>query len=239
LGALIDEADRVFAALAEGVPRDEVKKRCQDGDLLRQRTEKTRSRIWASLQHRYFAHGVDWAIDSIVEAKRSDRRAFVDLLYLHYCLRDKLAFDVVTRLIWSEGRADGGVITTSDVRHLLDEASTGQSLIGRWSESTRAKLANSTLTALRDFGLLEGKNRKQVIRRPMSNYAAEHLVRLLVSEGERGRSIISDPTWHLFLMTEREVSVKLASLASDSRLRFEKTGTTVVLETPATWENAS
>lgn len=239
MGALIDEADRVFAALAEGVPRDEVKNRCYDGDLLRQRTVKTRSRIWASLQHRYFAHGVDWAIDSIIEAKRNERNAFLDLLYLHYCLRDKLAFDVVTGLIWSEGRADGGVVTTSDVRHLLDEASADQSHIARWSESTRAKLANSVLTALRDFGLLEGKTRKQVVRRSMSNFAAEHLVRLLVSEGERGRSIISDPTWQLFLMTEREVSVKLASLASDSRLRFEKTGTTVVLETPAEWERAS
>ncbi len=239
MGALIDEADRVFAALADGMPRDEVKTRCYDGVLLRQRTEKTRVRIWASLQHRYFAHGVDWAIESIVEAKRNDRRAFVDLLYLHYCLRDKLAFDVVDRLIWSEGRADGGVVTTSDVRHLLDDASVDQPHIARWSESTRAKLANSVLTALRDFGVLEGKNRKHVVRRRISKFAAEHLVRLLVSEGERGRSLISDPTWHLFLMAEREVSAKLASLASEHRLRFEKSGTTVVLETPSQWEITS
>ena len=241
MGALIDEADRVFGALADGTPREEVKARCYEGRLLRQRTEKSRRRIWASIQHRYFAHEVAWAIEALVEAKRCDRKAFVDLLYLHYCLRDKLAFDVVAKLIWAplsnhSGGVERGSIAPSDVRHLLDDASAEQPHIARWSESTRAKLANSVLTALRDFGALEGKNRKQVVRRSLSNFAAEHLVRLLVSEGQRGRSLINDPTWHLFLMTQRDVSVKLATLASEKRLRFEKSGSTVVLETPIEWE---
>lgn len=239
MGALIDEADRVFAALADGASLEDVKSRCYEGELLRQRTEKGRRRIWASLQHRYFAHEVTWAIEGIIEAKRIDRKAFVDLLYLHYCLRDNLAFDVVTKLIWEQGGVERGSIAPSDVRHLLDDASADQPHIARWSESTRAKLANSVLTALRDFGALEGKNRKQVARRSLSNFAAEQLVRLLVSEGQRGRSVINDPTWHLFLMSERDVSVKLASLASEKRLRFEKTGSTVVLETPADWEISS
>ena len=236
MGALIDEADRVFGALADGAPREEVKARCYDGELLRQRTEKGRRRIWASIQHRYFAHEITWAINDLIEAKRQDRKAFIDLLYLHYCLRDKLAFDVVVKLIWEKGGVERGSIAPSNVRHLMDDASAEQPHIARWSESTRVKLANSVLTALRDFGALEGKNRKQVVRRSLSNFAAEHLVRLLVSEGQRGRSVITDPTWYLFLMSERDVSVKLASLASEQRLRFEKTGSTVVLETPVDWE---
>jgi hypothetical protein len=239
MGALIEEADRIFEALASGQSREEVKQRCFSGDVLRQRTEKSRRRIWASIQHRYFAHEVQWVIDDIIVAKRDDRKAFLDLLYLHYCLRDKLAFDVVTKLIWDAGISVRGVIVPHDVRHLLDDAATDQPLIARWSESTRAKLANSVLTALRDFGLLEGKARKQVAGRTISNHAAEHLVRLLVSEGQRGRSIITDPTWHLFLMSDRDVSGKLSILASENRLRFEKTGSTVVLETPSEWEVGS
>lgn len=239
MGALIEEADRIFEALAAGHSREEVKQRCLSGDVLRQRTEKSRRRIWASIQHRYFAHEVLWVIDDIVSAKRDDRKAFLDLLYLHYCLRDKLAFDVVTRLIWDAGISVRGVIVPHDVRHLLDDATTDQPLISRWSESTRAKLANSVLTALRDFGLLEGKIRKQVAGRTISIDAAEHLVRLLVSEGQRGRNIITDPTWHLFLMSDRDVSAKLSILASQNRLRFEKTGSTVVLETPSEWEGSS
>ncbi len=175
----------------------------------------------------YFAHEVEWVIDDLILAKRTERKAFLDLLYLHYCLRDKLAYDVVTKLIWDAGISVRGVIVPHDVRHLLDDAASDQPQINRWSESTRAKLANSVLTALRDFGLLEGKARKQVAGRTISNHAAEHLVRLLVSEGQRGRSIITDPTWHLFLMSDRDVSGKLSVLASENRLRFEKTGSTV------------
>jgi len=95
MGALIEEADRIFEALASGQSREDVKQRCFNGDVLRQRTEKSRRRIWSSIQHRYFAHEVSWVVDDLVSAKREDRKAFLDLLYLHYCLRDKLAFDVV------------------------------------------------------------------------------------------------------------------------------------------------
>ena len=111
MGALIDEADRVFGALAEGASREEVKNRCYEGELLRQRTEKGRRRIWASIQHRYFAHKVTWAIEDLIEAKRRDRKAFVDLLYFHYCIRDKLAFDVVVKLLWTPFNKQSGVST--------------------------------------------------------------------------------------------------------------------------------
>ena len=56
--------------------------------------------------------------------------------------------------------------------------------------------------------------------------------RILVSEGRRGREVIRDMSWRLFLLIEPEVSATPAKLAQVGIVRFEKVGATVVLETP-------
>jgi len=238
MGALIVESERVFSALADGHSLDEVKAKCVAGILLSQRAEQSRKRIWVSLNHRYFSHGNSWVREDIVEAyKQGD--SFIDLLYIHFALRDLLTFDFVTKVLFEQRNKTQHPIDKSDVRDLLDSKSLDQPHIANWSESSRDKLSNSTLTALRDFGILTGKNKKRLVHRTVSSFAAEHLLRVLTWEGERGRNVISDPTWKLFLMDENSVASTLARLAQHGRIRFEKAGSTVVLETPSEWERAA
>lgn len=239
MGALIVESERVFSALADGMPLDEVKLKCSDGSLLAQRAEQSRKRIWASLNHRYFSHNQAWVADDIVAAYRESRTAFIDLLYIHFALRDLLAFEFVTKVLFEQRNRTQRPIDKADVRDLLDSESDSQTHIANWSESSRDKLSNSTLTALRDFGLLVGKNKKQIARRTITDFAAEHLLHVLTWEGERGRSVVTDPTWRLFFLDQNAVSSILARLAQNGRIRFEKAGTTVVLETPDDWERAA
>jgi len=239
MGALIPECERVFSALADGLSLVEVKRKCIDGSLLGQRAVQSRRRIWVSINHRYFAHGQTWVTKDIVNAYRKSRPAFIDVLYLHFALRDFLTFDFVTGVLYAQREKTQRAITKTDVRDLLDQASELQPHIAKWSEASRSKLANSTLTALRDFGLLVGKNRKFVARRTISDFAAEHLLHVLIWEGERGRSVIKEQTWRLFFLDENAVTAVLAKLAQAGRIKFEKAGSTVVLQTPGEWERAA
>lgn len=241
MGALIDEAARVLGALNQGLSLAEAKQRCHAGDLLSQRSIESRKRIWTSLNHRLFAHGVTWAIEELKHACDAGPhgREFISLLYLHYALRDSLTFDLVTEVLWSKGYQSQPAVTSNDVRHLLDSVTDQQPQIERWTEKSREKLARSILTALRDFGLLEGKNNKYLVRPTLPLSTAEHLLRIVVSEGRRGRDVIEAKTWRLFMLTEQEVSGVLAKLAQDGHIRFEKAGGTVVLETPEEWEDAA
>ena len=239
MGALVEESTRVFTAIATGESLEQVKQRCIEGDLLSQRTEKSRRRIWASLTHRYFEHDVQWAISEIAETAITDQPAFIDLLYLHYALRDRIVFELVTGVLYPRRKTTGAEATKPDIRNLLDHASSAQPQIAKWTETTRAKLANSTLTALRDFGILNGKVRKFIAPRQVSDKAVEHLLHILVAEGQKGKNIISDVTWRLFFLTEHDVAAKLAILAQQGKIRFEKAGSTVVLETPSEWEAAA
>ena len=161
---------------------------------------------------------------------------FTSLLYLLYALRDRLTYDFVTSVVWQKGHRGRPVVARNDVLDLLTSAAHEQPQIDRWSESTRVKLAGSVLTALRDFGVLEGKQKKFLVQPQLPLSTAAALLRILVAEGCRGRRVLEDHTWRLFLITEAEVAQLLARLAREGTIRFEKTGTTVVLETPAAWE---
>ena len=75
------------------------------------------------------------------------------------------------------------------------------------------------------------------LRRPvLTSEVAAHLVRLLVEQGVRGAAVVEHPFWHLFFRTSDDAAGELAALALHRVLRFERAGSTVVLETP--WSEA-
>lgn len=237
-GALIDEASRVSAALAGGQSVEAVRDQALRGTLLTQRSRENRERIWTSIQQRYLIPTTPWLTHLLAETSAfgPHSREFVSLLYLLYALRDRLTFDFVTSMLAAKDHQARPVISRNEVLDLLKQAAARQPQIDRWTESTRIKLAGSILTALRDFGVLEGKQKKVLAKPSLPLSTAEALLRVLTVEGCRGRQVLQDTTWRLFLLTEREVAATLAKLAQQGRIRFEKAGTTVVLETPAEWE---
>ena len=87
------------------------------------------------------------------------------------------------------------------------------------------------------FGILEGTQRKRIVRPILPLFTAEHLLRILASEGFRGGEVLKHSTWRLFLCSEEDVAGTLASLSQVNRINFEKVGNTVVLHTPDSWED--
>lgn len=216
----------------------DVRDKVLHGTLLNQRSTYNRKRIWTSVQTRYLVEGADWLTALLVEksVQGSHDPEFVALLYLLYALRDRLTYDVITQVLCSKSPDGRAVVSRNDVLDLLNHAAAQQPQIERWSEATRIKLAGSILTALRDFGVLQGKQKKVLLQPPLPLSAAAALVRLLVAEGRRGKQVLQDSTWRLFLLSEANVSQVLGKLAQAGVIRFEKAGSTVVLETPPEWE---
>jgi len=238
-GALVFEAGQIFGALAGGRTVIETRDDVLAGRLLSQRSRNTRKSIWTRLHYRYLTHRTDWIITAFVEALDVgvQSRRFLTLLYLHYALRDRLTHDFVTEVLWHKGYHSRPRVSRNDVLDLLDRKAENHPEIRRWSETSRVKLAGSVLTALRDFGVLEGIQKKFLVRPTLPILTAKHLLRILIAEGNRGREVLENPTWRLFMLTEQEVAKTLAELAQESDVHFEKVGTTVVLQTPIEWEN--
>lgn len=237
-GALIDEAGRIFSALTNGQSVEDIRQQVLRGTLLSQRSSENRKRIWQLFQLRYIVDEAEWLTTLLINecAAGPHGHTFISQLYLLYALRDRLTFDFVTEVLWPKGYQGRPVVSRDDVLDFLNQAAPAEAQIERWTESTRTKLAGSVLTALRDFGLLEGKQKKCLVRPTLPLTTAEALLRILIMEGRRGREVLQDTTWRLFLLTEPEVASTLAKLSQGGQIRFEKAGATVVLETPSEWE---
>lgn len=232
-GSLIAETHAVFRALAKGKSVAQVRTACLSGRMLRQSARETRHRIWEAIHWRFFAWGPPaWVIDDLAHAAHGDATSpgFVGLVFLHYARRDRLTFDFVSERLWPLLPRSAPEVRRSDVLDFLaDSSDTGTA---RWRESTRIKVAGNGLTALRDFGLLAGVQRKTLQRPAVPLNIPLHLCRLLDAEGLRGRSVLDAPDWRLLLWDTNDAARALGQLAQHGSLRFERTGRTVILEVP-------
>lgn len=238
-GDIVHSAYCVFSALGDGLNLDDVRTRFVDGGLIRLSSRNSRLRTWATLQHYFIGHGIRWIWDDLIAAsgKGEHSREFLSLLYLHFALGDRLTYDFVTRVVWSRWNDESERVSNEDIVFILDQASETQQQIRQWTEQSRAKLSRNILAALRDFGILEGVREKRIVKPALPLSTVSHILRILTAEGIRGLDVLRDDIWRLFLCREHEVADALARLAQERVIRYERTGSTVVLQTPPEWES--
>jgi len=232
-GALLNEAFLLFKAMREnGSSMTELRESVLRGQAFPRASFENRQRIWDCIHHRYFAPGIPWVTASLAAATVSGAGApdFVSLAYLYFTLRDHLTFTLVTRVLWEQWRARSLAISVANVLEFLDGESKNHPAIKKWSPSTRTKVAQSNLAALRDFGVLSGIYSKQIKRPSVSSETVFHLLCVLMAEGRHGRAVIEAPDWRMFLWSEDDTAKALAELAQRRWIRFERGGRTVILE---------
>ena len=102
----------------------------------------------------------------------------------------------------------------------------------RWTDGSRSKHATSLLSALRDYGLATGVQVKHLQRPVLTHPVSAHLTRILIERGVRGSAVVTHPYWRLYLRAPEDVASELLALSVNRVIRFERAGSTVVLETP-------
>lgn len=239
-GALLQETSQIFKILSSGVTITEVHDRALKGDIFKQKTWSSRKRVWCAIYNRYFTNGIGWIIKDLTKSYGFGEHSpeFLSMIYLHYSLSDRLAFDFVTKVVWKNWKNNRKKISRDDFLVFLNHASEDQDQINKWSPVTKGNLASNNLSAFRDFGLMVGKQKKEITQPPLPLNTVKHILRIIVLEGKRGKDILSDPTWRLFLRSPDDIADSLMKLSQSHLIRFERVGDIIVLETPDEWEKA-
>lgn len=232
-GALIAESHAVFRLLGQGMSLEEAKEACLRGrSVLKNPARNTRARIWDAVNWRYFLwQPPRWVLEDLKRAALDSSKPnerFKELAYLHYARRDRLTFDFVTQYLFQNWQAGARTVRRDEVWRFALEAYAEAA--ARFRESTRKKIAGNMLSALRDFAVLRGIQRKTIQQPHLDHVTALHLCRLLYEEGCRGNALIEASDWRLFLLVPHDVTSVLGALAKRGALRFEKAGRTVILE---------
>ena len=218
--------------MRKGLPLGEVRKATLEGEILRKSSFETRRKIMNAVSHRYLWPHSEWTAGCLATATEAGVRssAFVSLAYLYYTLQDRLTFEFIVGPVWERWRNRSTSLSSAEFLAFLEHQAAKEPLIKKWRESTRNKLASNALTALREFGLLQGIYSKQIRMPPTSPETTFHLLCVLLAEGLEGGSVVEAPDWRLFLWSESEVAHALGELSQKRWIRFEKSGRTVMLE---------
>ena len=231
-GALIQETFNLFKPLNNQIDIANLKKEVMVDNCLHKASYETRRRIWNDIYYRYLYISPLWVGRSVASAtsKGISSPEFLSLVYLYYSLRDRLTFEFITEVVWNKWGDQVTLIDSNDVMRFLEENSLEHPEIRKWQDTTHKKLRSNVLSALRDFGILKGTQKKYILRPPVAAETVYHLLCILKAEGKEGRSIINAPDWRLFLWNEADVSNAFEDMAQRRWIRFEKAGRTTMLE---------
>lgn len=154
-----------------------------------------------------------WVLDDLATfAREPSSLALKAALLMHVCRQDRLLYDLVTALVLPLWRNGPPYVDSAAVQRFLDDALPHHPEIEGWSRQTRTRLGSTTLTILRDYGLLQGKTRKQIVEPIVPDDVVLHVARLLRAEGIDAAELPTHPDWRLWLWDEARTRRQLAGL---------------------------
>lgn len=197
---LFEETRQFLRVFEEQRDVEVVRLALLDGGLL-QRSRETRLTILQFIKRRLFGwQPPTWVVDDLIAFGRDPSPdALQAALLLHVCRQDTLLYDLVQKVIVPRWQEEQREVSRSDVQRFLDAAAAGHPEIETWTHATREKLAGNLLSILRDYGLLRGSAKKQIVEPVVPSPVAEHLIRLLNAEGISPAEAPHHPDWRLWL----------------------------------------
>jgi hypothetical protein len=233
-GALLQEAEALFSYLAKGATIDSLRDAALDKNLLGKETRETRKRCWNILRSRYLSSWPDNDHHPIAalfnnETRRDLRRL---VLFYHYALSDRFAYEATTELLHPMAQRGNLPVAARDIHEFLDKKTTLHPEIKTWTAQTRRSLVSHYLSALRDFGLLEGKVRKRIRRPIVPTEIILYMATRLRDGGATGREVIEHPDFRLLFLDAYEVEGRLSEAAAKGLIRFHRSGRIVSLDLP-------
>jgi hypothetical protein len=186
-----------------------------DGGLP-QRSRATRITLLKVIQRRLVRWSPPaWVWDDLIAfAQEETAPSLPAALLLHVARQDLILYDVVQHLIVPRWQSGEHIVVRADVQRLFDQALLAHPEIDQWTYQTRAKLASTMLSILRDYGLLQGTARKRIIEPVVPLPVAQHVLHLLRAEGIAESAIPTHPDWRLWLWDDARVHAVLPTLTA-------------------------
>lgn len=231
-GALISDTKTLLAHWqpSETVAKNTARLRRENvfGKASRSRVED----ILAIFRQRYLTEeSVTKALATLVRRK-FPTAALERLLYFHSARADRLLHDAVTEILvpmQARGLVDIGV---QDLQRPLAKWVEEGKTMGHWSEPTIMRISQGLLSALRDFGVLQGAINKKIAPSFLSTESFAYIVFYLKQYQPSGAKLLELPDWKLFFLLREGVERFLFEAHQRKLLEYHVAGSVVRLTFP-------
>ena len=224
-GALLDETLAVLRQIDHGHSPDEVRALVMDHDLLGKMTMRTREAVWENIHARYLSDGDHARALARMVMHALDRQTERLVLFYEFCRSTPVLRDVTTECVYPRYAGGYTGIDKAIIQRYFDEVSSTHPELMEWSPQTRDKVVSNILTTLRDFGLLEGSQRKQFSRLYVPLPAFVYVLYRLAEDGlTTPQEILDVEDWRLFFLEPADVVTLLDEATAAGHCTFKHRG---------------
>lgn len=227
-------ADLQALLSAAGVPvsRAEYRRLVLQENVLSRQSIAAREKVWKELAARYGVDGTSNLFRVFLEEyRRASTARDRDLTsYILFALHDRLARDLGTEWLYEYLRAAPAELRAIDVQAFISSQEQNHPEIRRWSASSRENIASHYLSALKEFGLARGSQRKTSVRPTAGPTPVRFLLRALLLTGSTQQAAIQSPLVRLLGLTLDEMVSLLFRLNAEGALRCRIQGDVVELD---------
>jgi Putative inner membrane protein (DUF1819) len=155
------------------------------------------------------------------------------ILYLLTAQSDPLLHDAAIELICPQVEAGQVRITVRVVEDWLNEQVSAGLVDREWSATTTTRVARGLLAALRDFGVLSGKAKKEIAPMYLPTDAFAFIAYLLHRQTPAAGRLLRSPEWRLFFLSFEAVERFFLEAHQERLLQFNAAGNVVRIDFPA------
>lgn len=223
----IDETKRILRTYVECESYEELERRVVEENILNKDTDEYRTNILREVTRRYIPDKEEYTETPLMKIMSVDVRSDVT----DWCLYYEFAQDPFIRLVtlaflFPEFERGTLSVQATDIVTYIESIQEDYADLRDRSESTINEAATKYLTALRNYGLLEGTQRKEFAVTYVPDETVAYTVYRLFQTGAKSASdVIEHDDWKLFLMNESEVQRRIRDI-SPQYVSYEKRGST-------------
>jgi len=230
-GALLNETLAVLRQIAQGYSLDEIRAQVMDHDLLSKLTRRTRKAVWENIHARYLSDSDRAHILAQMVVHAPDRQTERLVLFYELCRSTPILRDTTVHCIYPRYAAGYSGIDKTDIQAYFDKIAVEHPELTAWSPQTRDKVVSNILTILRDFGLLEGSQRKQFSRLYVPLPAFVYVLYRLADDGLiTPQELLKVEDWRLFFLEPDDVVALLDEATAVGHCTFKHQGDIYTLD---------
>jgi hypothetical protein len=223
----IEETKRILQAYSDCESYDELERMVLEDNILNKNTDEYRTNILREVTRRHIPSKEEYTETPLMQILSADLRSDAADWCLYYeFAQDPFIRLITTNFLYPEFQRGTLSIQAEDIVEFIESIQDDYADIRDRSDETISQAASSYLTALRNFGLLEGRQKKEFAVTYIPDETIAYVVyRLFDEEATSASDVIEHEDWKLFLMNQSEVQRRIRDI-SPQYITYEKRGST-------------
>jgi hypothetical protein len=190
--------------------------------------------IVAIFRQRYLGEpSVTHALVTLVK-ERLPAAALDRILYFHAARADRLLHDVVTEILVPKVASGLSEVSVDQIQKTVGGWVKQGRAASAWNESTAGRVSRGLMSALRDFGVLQGAVHKRIAPAYVPLAAFAYVLFYLKQHQPSGAKLVEHPDWRLFFLPREAVERLMFEAHQRDLLEFHAAGSVTRLSFPVT-----